>query len=79
MEMTKLGKISKWRIDNQTLFAYFQSKQMTEPEVCALLEDMGVILDRKTWQHVVDVFDGFKKPEPYLERIDEIKEQIKKL
>ena len=45
-----------------------------------MLEDMGVILDRKTWQHVVDVFDGYKtKKEPFLERLDEIKEQIQKL
>ena len=39
-------------------------KRMEESDLCMMLEDMGVVLDRPTWTHFKEVFDSSQKSAP---------------
>ena len=38
------------------MMKYVNGKKMEESDLCMMLEDIGVVLDRSTWTHFKDVF-----------------------
>ena len=40
---------------------YVKGKRMEESDLCMMLEDMGVVLDKATWTHFKDVFAQSKE------------------
>ena len=43
------------------MMKYVNGKRMEESDLCMMLEDMGVVLDRPTWTHLKEVFDASQK------------------
>ena len=41
--------MTKVRVDTSEMMKYVKGKKMEESDMCMLLEDMGVVLDRPTW------------------------------
>ena len=40
---------------------YVNGKRMEESDLCMMLEDMGVVLDRPTWTHFKEAFESSQK------------------
>ena len=38
------------------MMKYVNGKRMEESDLCMMLEDLGVVLDRATWTHFQEVF-----------------------
>ena len=38
------------------MMKYVNGKRMEESDLCMMLEDLGVVLDRATWTHFKDAF-----------------------
>ena len=43
--------MTKVRVDTSEMMNYVKGKRMEESDLCMLLEDLGVVLDRSTWTH----------------------------
>ena len=43
------------------MMKYVNGKRMEESDLCMMLEDMGVVLDRPTWTHFKEAFATSQK------------------
>ena len=48
--------MTKVRVNTNEMMKYVNGKRMEESDLCMMLEDMGVVLDRATWTHFKEVF-----------------------
>ena len=48
--------MTKVRVNTTEMMKYVNGKRMEESDLCMMLEDMGVVLDRSTWTHFKEVF-----------------------
>lgn len=48
--------MTKVRVDTSEMMKFVKGKRMEEGDLCMLLEDLGVILDRATWTHFKEVY-----------------------
>ena len=48
--------MTKVRVDTSEMMKYVKGKKMEESDMCMLLEDMGVVLDRPTWTMFKEVY-----------------------
>ena len=44
------------RVDTKEMMSYVKGKRMEESDLCMLLQDMGVVLDRSTWTTLKDAY-----------------------
>ena len=52
----RFNPLTKIRVNTQEMMNYVKGKRMEESDLCMMLEDMGVVLDKATWTHFKDVF-----------------------
>ena len=50
------------RVNTNEMMKFVNGKRMEESDLCMLLEDLGVVLDRSTWTHFKDVYAQSKIP-----------------
>ena len=48
--------MTKVRVDTREMMNFVKGKRMEESDLCMLLEDLGVVLDRATWTHFKEVY-----------------------
>ena len=48
--------MTKIRVNTNEMMKFVNGKKMEESDLCMMLEDMGVVLDRPTWTHFKEVF-----------------------
>lgn len=48
--------MTKVRVDTSEMMKFVKGKRMEESDLCMMLEDIGVVLDRATWTHFKEVY-----------------------
>ena len=56
MGTKRFNPISKVRVNTNEMMKYVNGKRMEESDLCMMLEDMGVVLDKSTWTHFKEAF-----------------------
>ena len=52
----RFNPLTKIRVNTNEMMRYVNGKNMEESDLCMMLEDLGVVLDRSTWTHFKEVF-----------------------
>ena len=61
----RFSPLTKVRVDTKEMMNFVNGKKMEESDLCSLLQDMGVILDRTTWTTMKDAYKASQlKPKP---------------
>ena len=48
--------MTKIRVNTTEMMKFVNGKRMEESDLCMMLEDLGVVLDKSTWTHFKEVF-----------------------
>ena len=48
--------MTKIRVNTNEMMKFVNGKKMEESDLCMMLEDLGVVLDKSTWTHFKEVF-----------------------
>ena len=63
----RFSPLTKVRVDTKEMMKYVKGKRMEESDLCMLLQDMGVVLDRTTWTAMKDAYTAsHEKQDPNL-------------
>ena len=52
----RFNPMTKVRLDTREMMKFVKGKRMEESDLCMFLEDLGVVLDRATWNHFKEVY-----------------------
>ena len=59
----RFNPVTKVRVNTNEMMKFVKGKKMEESDLCMMLEDIGVVLDRSTWTHFKDVYAKAQGPE----------------
>ena len=48
--------MTKVRVNTREMMDFVKGRRMDESDLCMLLENLGVVLDKSTWMHFKEVY-----------------------